>query len=153
MVALLTIALLAIAIAIGSWFRPLPTNKTSPAAPTYTDQQVASAKATVCTAFQKVRQAVESAHTHVGSGDPATQLGAVALNNVALDAGSRYLLAKLAENPATPPELATAVRNEANAEQEALIGYLNGLAANDPQMVPIVSASNDASATIQRLCT
>jgi hypothetical protein len=149
----LVIALAAIGIAIGSWFRPLPNTKASaPPAPTYTDQQVASAKANVCTAFEKVNKAVDLAHSHVGSTDYNTQLAAAGLTNLALDAGSRYLLTKLAEEPATPQDLATGVRKEANAEQEALIGYLNGLAASDPQMQPTVNASNEATATVRQLC-
>jgi hypothetical protein len=51
---------------------------------------------------------------------------------VALDAGSRYLLTKLAEEPATPPDLASAVRNEADAEQAALIEYMNGTTVSAP---------------------
>jgi len=152
MLASLAIALLAISIAIASWFRPLPTNKPSPSAPAYTDQQFASAKANVCAAFEKVQHATDLAHSHVGSTDYATQLAASALTNAALDAGSRYLLSKLAEEPATPAELASAVRDEANAEQEALIGYLNGLPASDPQMQPAVNASMQATASIRQIC-
>jgi hypothetical protein len=153
MITLLVIALAAIGLAIGSWFRPLPdTRAAAPSAPIYTDQQVASAKANVCGAFDKVQHAVDLAHSHVGSTDYTTQLAASAITNLALDAGSRYLLTKLAQEPATPTDLATAVRNEANAEEEALIGYLNGLAASDPQMQPAVNASNDATATVRRLC-
>jgi hypothetical protein len=148
----IAIGLIGVAVGFVGWFRPVPHDNPPPAKPVYTAQQVAEAKETVCSAFEKVHQAVESAHTHVGSNDYATQLAAVALNDAALDAGSRYLLTKLAGEPATQPELATAVRNEANAEQEALIGYLNGLAASDPQMLPSVNASNEASAIILRLC-
>ena len=121
-------------------------------APTYTDQQVANAKANVCAAFEKVQHAVDLAHSHVGSTDYNTQLTAAALANLALDAGSRYLLTKLTEEPATPPDLATAVRNGANADQEALIGYLNGLPASDPAMQPALNASDDATTTVRRLC-
>jgi hypothetical protein len=40
----LVIALAAMALAVGSWFRPLPITKASaPPAPAYSDQQVASA--------------------------------------------------------------------------------------------------------------
>jgi hypothetical protein len=149
----LVIALAAMALAIGSWFRPLPSTKASvPPAPVYTDQQVASAKANVCSAFEKVQHATDLAHTHVGSTDYTTQLAASAITNLALDAGSRYLLTKLTEEPSTPRDLATAVRKEANAEQEALIGYLNGLPASDPQMQPAVNASNEATAMVRRSC-
>jgi hypothetical protein len=150
--AALAIALVALAVGVVGWFRPASHSDQPQPKPTFTDQQVANAKTNVCAAFEKVHNAVDLAHSHAGSADYNTQLTAAALTNLALDAGSRYLLTKLAEEPATPPDLATAVRNEANAEQEALIGYLNGLPASDPQMQPAVSASDEATATVRRLC-
>jgi hypothetical protein len=106
----------------------------------------------VCAAFDQVQHAVNLANTHVGSTDYATQLAAAALTHETLDAGNRYLLTKLTEEPATPPDLATAVRNDANADQEALIGYLNGLPTSDPAMQPALNASDEATATVRRLC-
>jgi hypothetical protein len=150
--AALAIALVALAVGVVGWFRPASHSDQPQPKPTFTDQQVANAKTNVCAAFEKVHNAVDLAHSHAGSADYNTQLTAAALTNLALDAGSRYLLTKLAEEPATPPDLATAVRNEANAEQEALIGYLNGLPASDPQMQPAVGASDEATATVRRLC-
>jgi hypothetical protein len=138
-------------VAIVGWLRPLQDHKPS-ASPTFTDQQVATAKSNMCAAFEKVQHAVALAKTHVGSTDYTTQLATAALTHVALDAGSRYLLTKLAAEPATPPDLATAVRNEANAEQEALIGYLNGLTASDPAMQHALKTDDEATATIRRLC-
>jgi hypothetical protein len=139
------------AVAIVGWLRPLQ-ERQPPAAPTYTDLEVADAKENVCAAFEKVQHALDLANTHVGSTDYTTQLAAAALTHEALDAGSRYLLTKLADEPATPPDLATAVRNGANADQEALIGYLNGLSASDPAMQPALNASDAATATVRRLC-
>jgi hypothetical protein len=66
--------------------------------------------------------------------------------------GSRYLLAKLAEEPATSPDLVTAVRKEAHSLQEGVIGYLDGLTNSDPDMRPLVDANTQAAATIRRLC-
>jgi hypothetical protein len=153
MLTFLLIALAALGLAIGSWFRSLPNIRAStPPAPTYTDRQVSTAKANMCAAFDQVQHAVNLANTHVGGTDYATQLAAAALTPETLDAGSRYLLTKLAEEPATPPDLATAVRNGANADQEALIGYLNGLPASDPAMQPALNASDEATATVRRLC-
>jgi hypothetical protein len=152
--AALAVALIALAVSLVGWFRPAPHNDQASAQskPTYTAQQVADAKAHVCAAFERVHQAVDLAHTHVGSSDYTTQLAAAALTHTALDAGSRYLLTMLAEEPAAPSDLSTAVRNEANAEQEALIGYLNGLPASDPFMAPALNASDAATATVRRLC-
>ena len=84
----LVIALAAVALAIGSWFKPLPSTKVStPPAPIYTDQQVASAKANVCAAFEKVHNAVDLAHSHVGGADYNMQLTAAALTNLMPAAG------------------------------------------------------------------
>ena len=70
----------AMALAIGSWFRPLPSNKASALpAPIYTDQQ-ASAKAKVCTAFEKIEHAVNlSDNERTSSSDRTAQLAAAAL--------------------------------------------------------------------------
>jgi hypothetical protein len=149
---LVAIALVAV-VAIVGWLRPTQDHKPSGSpAPTYSDQQVATAKTNVCAAFDKVQHALDLANSHGGSTDYTTQLAAAALTHEALDAGSRYLLTKLAEEPATPTDLATAVRNGANADQEALIGYLNGLPASDPAMQPSLNASDQATATIRQLC-
>jgi hypothetical protein len=140
-------------VAVVGWLRPTQDHKrSSSSVPTHTDQQVANAKTNVCTAFEKVQHAIDLANSHVGSTDYATQLAAAALTHETLDAGSRYLLTKLAEEPATPPDLATAVRNGANADREALIGYLNGLPATDPTMQPALNASDEATAKVRRLC-
>src|SRR5277367_145997 len=92
MFASLVIALVAMGLAIVCWFRPPPSNNASstPPTPSYTDQQVATAKANVCGAFDKVQHAADFAKTHVGSNDYTTQLATAALTHVALDAGSRY---------------------------------------------------------------
>ena len=65
---------------------------------------------------------------------------------------NRYLLATLAQEPATPAELAAAVRKQANAFQEILINYLDGIYKSDPGMQPALNAADEATDTIQRLC-
>jgi hypothetical protein len=153
MLTLLVIALAAMAIAIGSWFRPLPSSK-APAlpAPAYTDQQIASAKANVCAAFEKVQHSRDLVQEQVGSSDHATQLGVAALSEIDLDFTNRYLLKTLDEEPATPPELAATVRKQANAFEEILVNYLIGIYKSDPAMQPALNASDEATSTIQRLC-
>ena len=87
----LVIALTAIGIAIGSWFRPLPSTKAfAPPTPIYTDQQVATAKANVCAAFEKTEHAVNlSDNERASSSDRTAQLAAAALARQVLDFGSR----------------------------------------------------------------
>jgi hypothetical protein len=136
------------------WFRPLPSNKASstPRAPTYTDHQTADAKASVCAAFGQVDHALAMAYARNGGTDPTAQLSVATSTQLALDAGSRYLSTTLAEEPATPPDLATAVRKQSSAYQRALIGFLNGLTISDPYQQPIANASDDATMTIRQLC-
>jgi hypothetical protein len=131
--------------------RPLHEDK-PPAALTYTDQQVGRAKVNICTDFEKLQHGLDLANSHAQTTDYPTKLAAAAPTQEALDAGSRYLLSKLAEEPATPPDLANAIRKGANAAQEALIGYMNGLVPSDPSMQPALNASDDATATVRRVC-
>jgi hypothetical protein len=125
----LVIALAAIGIAIGSWFRPLPSTKASaPPAHMYIDQQVGTAEANVCAAFEKIEHAVNlSDNERASSSDRTEQLVAAALARQVLDFGSRYSLAMLAEEPAAPPHLGAAVRQQANAFQSLFIGYIDGV--------------------------
>jgi hypothetical protein len=150
----LAIALIALAVGLVGWFRPVPHNDqtSAPSKPTYTDQQTADAKAHMCAAFGKVDHAQDVAGARGGSSDPTAKLAVATSAREALDAGSRYLLTKLAEEPATPPELATAIRNQANSYQESLINYLNGLTNSDPDMQPVLKAADEATLTIRRLC-
>lgn len=151
----LLVALVAIGLAIGCWFRPPPSTKASPAPPTpsYTDQQTADAKAHMCAAFAKVDHALDVAGARSGGNDdPTMQLAAATSTRQVLDAGSRYLLTELAEQPATPPDLATAVREQANSFQELMIGYLDELTNTAPEQQPVLKASDDATLTIRRLC-
>jgi hypothetical protein len=133
MFTLLVIALAAIGLAIGSWFRPLPsTTVSAPPAPIYTDQQVASAKANVCAALGKIDHGIDLADSEsASSSDPTAKVAAVALTRQALDFGSQYLFAKVTEESATPPALASAVRQQAKAFRELLVGYIDGALAGD----------------------
>jgi hypothetical protein len=150
----LAIALIALAVGLVGWFRPAPHNDQMSASPkpTYTDKQVANAKANLCTAFEKVEHALHLADARSVSDDPTALLAVAEGAWQAFDAGSRYLSTKLAEEPAAPPELGTAVQKQANAFQEVLINYLDGLHNSDPDMQPAVRDSDEATLAIRRLC-
>ncbi|MBS4728353.1 hypothetical protein MSM1_08345 [Mycobacterium sp. SM1] len=139
-------------IAIGAWFRPLPNNKsqsTQPA-PTYTQQQVSDAKAKVCAAYQKVRHANELARAlYLGDDQVAKQVVAEG-GWLALDGGSRYLSTTLAEEPATPSDLAAAVRKLADLYQILAINYMASVAHSEQD--PVLRASHDVTAELERLC-
>jgi hypothetical protein len=90
MFAFSVIALAAIGIAVGSWFRPLPSAKTAAlAAPIYTDKQVANAKAAMCTASGKVDHALDLADAEPTSSDRTEQLAVAALSRITFEAGGR----------------------------------------------------------------
>jgi hypothetical protein len=149
----LSIALIALAVSLVGWFRPAAHNDqtSTPSKSTYTDRQTADAKAHMCAAFAKVARAVDVAGAVPRGSDETAQLAGATGIRQAFDVGSRYLLTKLAEEPATPSDLASAVRKEANSLQEGVIGYLDGLTNSDPEMRPLVDANTEAAATIQRL--
>jgi hypothetical protein len=147
----LAIALLALGVAIGAWTRPLPENKPSsaPPAPSFTNQQVAQAKSSVCAAYRKVRQAMAATGARGGGNDPTAILAVATSSRQALDASSAYLLNKLAEEPTTPSDLARAVRSLADVYQELTVDYLGD--ASDSEVEPLRRAEQPTS-TIESLC-
>lgn len=148
----LAIALAALAVSVVGWFHPTPHNKQPPPKATYTHQEVNSAKANVCAAFGQVDRALGVAADLVGSSDPTAVLAVATSTRQVLDFGNRYLLAKLAEEPATPSDLATALRKQADAYQKLVIGYLDGLHYGDRDIQPAADASVEAANTIKGLC-
>jgi hypothetical protein len=152
--AALLIALVALGVAIGSWFRPAPENKPAfaPPAVTYSQQQVADARSSVCGAYQQVRKAGDMAGARSGGSDPTAILAVATSTRQVLDVGSRYLMTKLAKEPATPPDLAAAVRKLADVYQEMTVDYLDGLSNSDPELDPLLRAGDEAHSTIESLC-
>jgi hypothetical protein len=140
-------------VAIVGWLRPLSDHKPStPTAPVYTDQQIATAKASVCAAFAKVDRALDVAGAQRGGDDPTSILAVATSVRQVLEVGSRYLSTKLTEQPATPPDLAKEVREFANSSQELVIGYLDGLTASDADLQPSRREGDETTLTIRRLC-
>jgi hypothetical protein len=150
----LVVAFVAMGIAIAALFRPLPENKPHAAAPTptYTDRQIADAKANVCASYDNVHRALLLSSARNGGNDATAILAVATSGRQVLDVGSRYLLATLSEEPATPSELASAVRKLANQYQELVIKYLDGLTNSDAELQPLLQASDEATSTIERLC-
>lgn len=145
----LGVALAAIGVAIAAWFRPLPDNKPEPA-PTYSEQQVADAKANVCAAFEKVHKAVALAGARKFVEDPTANLAVATSTRQAVYVGGRYLAAKLAEEPATPLDLAHAVQMLTKSYEEASIDYLAEV--DDTELSSLRRASDEAGASIESLC-
>jgi hypothetical protein len=110
-VVMFAITLVAVAAAAAAWLRPMPETKSAvPSAPTFTDQQVTDAKSNVCAAYAKIHDAVDPNATRTGSGDPTGQLALAVNMRQVYVAGSADLLTALADEPATPSDLATAAQ-------------------------------------------
>ncbi|WP_197048144.1 hypothetical protein [Mycobacterium paragordonae] len=145
----LVIAFVAIGIAVGAWFRPLPKNE-PPRAPSYSSQEVADAKAKVCAAYAKVHSAITASSARDMGTDPIAKLAFALNGRQALLAGSEYLRTTLSHEPATPPGLATKVQTITDVYQELVINYLNGL--TDIEMEQTLHAGNEAARSIDDLC-
>jgi hypothetical protein len=148
MFAFLVIALLVtLGVAIGGWFRPVQLKPPQPLA--YTAQQTADAKAKVCAARDKVHHAV-GLPSGRNSDDPTLHLAIATSGRQALDVGASYLLTTLAEQPATAPDLAAAVRRLANTFQELTVDYLAEV--SDSELDPLLRTSDQLTLTIEGLC-
>lgn len=148
----LAFALLALGVAIGSWFHPVLHEKstTPPPQPTYSDQQITIAKTDVCGAYRQVRRALDAAGARNGGSDPTATLAVATASRQALDVGSRYLLAKLAEQPATNPDLAAAIRKLADLYLQITVSYLAD--ASDSEINPLFQTVDQSTSTIDGLC-
>jgi hypothetical protein len=127
--AALAIAVLAVVIALFGWFRPS-------SSPTFTGQETADAKTNVCTAYTIARQAVVI-NTHLANphgDDPVGTLAVAGNARLALLGGGAYLRDRLDAEPATPADLAKAIKSMAGTTEQLGINYLANLSgeAQDP---------------------
>ena len=107
-------------------------------------------KATVCSAFQTVVNAV-SLQTHADLGpEPVAQLAVAGNARLALLGGGQYLLGRIPA--AAPSELADAVRGFAGNLEQIGMNYLAGVADSDPAQVNLQADSQGASAKIVGMC-
>ena len=148
------VALLAVAgIALSVWALLRPASGGSDATPSYSDGQRAEAKAQICAAFNTVRQGV-SRNTNLqvpgGEADVAGTLAVAANARISLYDGGQYLLARLA--PATPTELADAVRGFANGLMDIGAAATAGAPNADPDQAKRLTDADAANTTIGQLC-
>ena len=121
--------------------------------PSYSDQQRADAKRTICEAMDIVRKGVSLNTNLVPAGGPADITGAqaVAANaRVSLYDGGQYLLARL--DPATPSGLADAVRNFANDLLDIGANATAGAANDDPEQAARLKDADATNAAIKDMC-
>jgi hypothetical protein len=148
------VAVLAVAgIALSVWALVRLASGGSDATPTYSDTQRAEAKAQVCAVFDTVRRGV-SRNTNMqapgGEADVAGTLAVAANARISLYDGGQYLLARLA--PATPTELADAVRGFANGLMDIGAAATAGAQNTDPDQAKRLGDAEATSTRIGQLC-
>jgi hypothetical protein len=148
MVVMFLITLVAVGAAVAAWLRPTPHSvSATPPAPTYSEQQVADAKSKVCAAYWKVQNVVTVNVARTAGDDPNSQLLLAVNARQVFATGSAYFMTTLAEEPATPADLARAANDIAHLYQVMILDGLVG-DRNDPAH----SAADQAGFKIQRLC-
>ena len=131
----LAIALVGLGVGIGAWLRPIAGEGEPPvpAAPTYTEEQIAQAKANVCEAYRLVKQVIVS-NTHRSNPVPGDAIGDLATGiygDVSLYQGGDYLLNHLIGEPALPEMLASSATSAARTMKRLAMIDLAG----DPDSV------------------
>jgi hypothetical protein len=148
--AALLVALSSLGISLWTLLRPSTDKPAEPPAPS--TQQIADAKTRACGAYATVRTAV-NLRTNADPGpDPASvQAEGVAANaRQALTVGNSYLLSRL--DPATPADLATAIRKFADESQEVAINALAGASTDDPGQAGRINDFATLDGQITGLC-
>lgn len=121
-----------------------------PGNPEPTSQQVADAKSRACAAYIVVHNAV-ALQTHVDLGSEPVAAQAVAANaHLAESAGASYLLDRL--DPATPADLAGAIRSFANSLQDISIYVQAGVSNTDPAQAARLRDGDASSQRVADLC-
>jgi len=144
----IVIAVIAVAVAIGAWFRPMPESET-PAPKTYSDQDVADAKKAVCAAFDQIYHTLDVNNRKVPNqtGDPF----AVAVNTrLAVYMGAQSLLSAVADNPAAPTDLSSSVRKLGNTYQDTVFEQIGD--SDKSRLDTLFQTAGDLQTTIQQAC-
>ncbi|WP_219067137.1 hypothetical protein [Candidatus Mycobacterium methanotrophicum] len=124
--AALALAVIATTVAVLGWFYPHKDAASS--APTYTDQQTKDAKKHICETFKLVDHEVvrNSRLKNPPNGGPIGALSIATAARLAFYGGGAFLRDRVAQEPATPPDLAKSVNAMGSTLEELAIGYLAG---------------------------
>ncbi|MCV7200133.1 hypothetical protein [Mycobacterium angelicum] len=136
------------------WFRPQSHEPTTSVAAkaTFSDHEVAEAKSTICSAFNLVREAI-TVNTNKQSpttNDFAAKYAIAANSRLALYGGGEYLLEQLTVEPATPADLADAVKRAAATYREVAITYLSE--RPEPPQHPLTDSLEEVTTRVDGLC-
>lgn len=127
----LLIAIVAVAVATGSWFRPTSEDNPPPVdlTPKYSDQEIEASTAAMCDAYQKARKAISEAGRQ-SSDDPNVQFTIAVNARLAIQANISFLRQAVADKPALPADIAQVFNNMASAYEDILMAQLAGAPAN-----------------------
>lgn len=144
----LVMSLAALGLATWTVLRPTGTPTQS-----YSEGQRNDAKSRACAAADTVRKGV-SLNTNLqspgGEGDVTGSLAVAANARLALSNGGLYLIARL--DPATPSEVADAVRTFANSLMDIGAAATAGIPNTDPAQAARLRDADTANAKVADLC-
>ena len=153
MLLIITLVVAVAALAVSGWLLFRLAQEGTPDSPNYSGAQRTDAKQTVCTATDLVRKGV-SLNTNLqppGGPEDVTGTLAVAANaRISLYDGGQYLLART--DPATPPELADAVKKFANLLMDIGAGATAGAQNSQPEQAARLKEADALNGTITELC-
>ena len=121
--------------------------------PNYSGAQRADAKTKICAAADIVRKGVSLNTNLQPPGGPQDVTGALAVAanaRISLYSGGQYLLARL--DPATPPELADAVKKFGNLLMDVGAGATAGQQNSEPDQAARLKDADATNTTIAGLC-
>ncbi|MEU0496307.1 hypothetical protein [Mycobacterium sp. NPDC006124] len=151
-VAVVALVLALVAVGLSTW-TALRHNPTGAAEPTYTAAQQNDAKTAICSATEVVRKGV-SLNTNLqgpgGEGDVTGALAVAANARLSLSDGGQYLLTRL--EPATPTELADAVKQFANTLLDIGAAATAGVSNGDPAQAARLRTADTQNTAVTERC-
>ena len=149
----ITLVVAIVAAGLSGWLLIRQAQDGTPNSPKYSDAQRADAKQKICAAAAAVRKGV-SLNTNLqppGGPEDVTGALAVAANaRISLYGGGQYLLARV--DPATPPELADAVKKFGNLLMDIGASATAGQQNSEPEQAARLKDAHAADTTITELC-
>ena len=143
----IVVALLALALAAAAWFRPAP--DPTPAAPQYSDQQVAEAKKNLCDAYSAAIRAINTAGS-AASEDPNLKFVLAINTRAAFNTAADYLQSAATLNPAAPSNLLDQAQRLAASYQNMVLAQI--AQAPKDELDPLYSAIDPHEGAIKEVC-
>ena len=144
----IVIAVIAIAVAIGAWFRPVPKAET-PAAKTYSEQEVADAKKAVCDAFENAIHTLD-VNKRKSTVNPADSFAVAVNTRMAVGTVADYLTQVADAHPALQPDLSSNVSNLASAYRDIVLKQIGD--ADQAELDSTYQRADEAQSAVAQVC-